>query len=102
MSTIEFLRQYKIGSFAMVDFVVSFLGFYLISPIIIKIFEYAGLKITVPGIMWFVVPISIAAHIAVGTYTPLTKMFLDPSGYYSIKLIILVMVILGAKEISKI
>ena len=39
MNIVEFLRQYRIGGFSIFDFAVAYGGFFLLSPIIIKIFQ---------------------------------------------------------------
>jgi hypothetical protein len=101
-SLIESLRQYKIGPFSIFDFVTAYLGLLIISPLIIWLFAKMRLRITIVSIMWFVLPLSVVTHIAIGSDTPFTKMVLDPSGNYLAKIIILVMIILGAWGISRI
>ena len=96
---LEFLRSFRIGPFAIFDFTVSYLGFYILSPIIIKIFNFLGITITRANIMWLVLPISILTHILVGTYTPLTKMFLETGNYFILKLVILYMLYKGLEGI---
>lgn len=100
MNIIDLLRQYRVGPFAVFDFVISYLGFYLLSPFIIKLFLFFNLKINKTGIMWLVLPTSILVHILVGEYTPLTKMFLDGSEYYLVKAIVIFTIYMGIKEIS--
>ncbi len=98
MSTIDFLRQFRFEGFAIFDFVVSYLGFYLLSPLIIKLFSYFNISISKSNIMWLVLPMSILFHIIFKADTPLTKMFLDPSGYYIAKITIILMLFMGLRD----
>jgi hypothetical protein len=99
MGTIDYLRQYRIGQFAILDFTAAFLGIYLISPLVIKFFKLFGIKFEVSNLMWLTVPISILFHIVFSTNTPFTKMFLDPSGYYLLKAVVTLMVYMGFRGV---
>ena len=99
MITIEFLRHYRIGGLAIFDFVVAYGGFLLLSPIITKIFQKIGVHMTWVNIMWLVLPLSIVAHVLIGKHTPLTKMFLNPSDYYFLKISIVFMVYMGLRKV---
>ena len=99
MNIIEFLRQYRIGGMAIFDFVVAYGGLLLLSPIIIKLFQKINVHMTWVNVMWLVLPLSIIVHVLVGTYTPLTKMFLNPHDYYFLKILIVFMVYMGLRKI---
>jgi len=99
MNIVEFLRQYRIGGFAIFDFVVAYGGFLLLSPIIIKLFQKINVQMTWVNIMWLVLPLSIVAHIIFGNQTPLTKMFLNPHDYYFVKILIVFMVYMGLRKV---
>lgn len=98
--TIENLRQPKILGFALFDLVASFLGIYLLAPLLSKIFLFA--KIDIPRKNWLLLtlPIGIMVHMAVGNITPMTKSFLDPHGGYILKIFILFLFILGLRGIK--
>ncbi|MFZ2189666.1 MAG: hypothetical protein WA057_06375 [Candidatus Magasanikiibacteriota bacterium] len=100
MSIIEFLRQFRLGGYAIFDFVVSFLGIWLLSPLLTKLFK--KIKLDIPKINWLflTLPISIIIHLLVGNVTPFTKNFLDLHGHYILKIIILVLLILGLRGIK--
>ena len=98
MNWLEFLRQFRIGPFAIFDFAISYLGFYLLSPYIIKFLKIFGISTNTTNIMWLVLPISIIAHIIFSPETPLTKMFLNPNDYYLLKIVIIWMVYIGLKS----
>jgi hypothetical protein len=99
MIPIEFLRHYRIGGFSIFDFVVAYGGLLLLSPIIIKLLQKINVHMTWVNIMWLVLPLSIIAHVLTGHYTPLTKMFLNPSDYYFLKILIAFMVYMGLRKV---
>lgn len=98
--TIETLRQPKILGFAIFDIVVSFLGIYLLAPILSKLILL--IKVDVPRQNWLylTLPIGIAVHMAVGNITPMTKSFLSLQGGYLIKILIIGLFILGLRGIK--
>ncbi|MFH2232258.1 MAG: hypothetical protein ABII13_03770 [Patescibacteria group bacterium] len=100
MFSIEYLRQFRIGSYAIFDFAVTFLGIYLLSPLLSKLFR--KLRIDVPKRNWLylALPISIVAHLLVGEITPMTKNFLDIHGHYILKILIVSLLVLGIKGIK--
>lgn len=99
MTTIEFLRQFRLGGYAIFDFAASFLGIWLLSPLLTKLF--LKIRIKIPKINWvfLTLPIGIIVHLLVGTITPLTKNFLDLGGYYILKIIILLLLFFGLRGI---
>ena len=96
---IEFLRQFRAGPFAIFDFAISYISFYLLAPYIIKFFEKFDIKITKANILWMVLPLSIIFHLLTKQNTPLTMMFLNLNDYYLLKILIGAMVFLGLKGI---
>jgi len=97
MNTIDILRQFRIGGYALFDLGVSFLGIYLLSPLLSKLFLKLRIKITKRSWLFFTLPLSILVHIIVGNITPMTKNFIDVHGHYFLKIIILGLFILGIK-----
>jgi len=100
MIPIEFLRQFRFGGYAIFDFVVAFLGIYLFSPLLSKIF--LKLRIDIPRQNWLflTLPISIFAHLLVGKMTPMTRDFIDIHNHYILKILILSLLIFGIKSIK--
>lgn len=100
MNSIEYLRQFRIGGYAIFDFAVSFIGMYLIAPLLSKIF--LKLKIIIPKNNWIflTVPLSIIVHLLTNTMTTMTKDFLDINGHYVIKILILLFLVRGLKDIK--
>ena len=98
---IDFLRQFRIGPFAIFDFSISYLGLWLLSPLIIRGLKRARIGITLASIMWLVVPLSVLVHLLIGRYTPLTLMFLDSSGGVLAKLVMVVMLGMGLRGIRR-
>ena len=99
MFNLEYLRHFRIGEYAIFDIVVSFLGIYLLSGLLSKLFLKIGINIPKISWMYFTLPIGILTHILVGRITPMTRDFLDLNGHYLIKIIIILMIILGAMGI---
>lgn len=99
MDLISFLRQFRIGGYAVFDFAVSFLGIYFIAPYLTILFR--KFKLEIPRISWmyFTIPLSIITHILIGRFTPLTLNFLDRSGHYLVKVVIIVLILLGIKDV---
>ncbi len=72
MSTIEFLRSFRIGGYAVFDFVASFVGIYLIAPLLSKLFRQIRIEIPILSWMYLTIPIGILAHVLSGSITPMT------------------------------
>lgn len=98
---IDFLRQFRIGPFAIFDFSISYLGLWLLSPLIIKGLKRVRIEISLASIMLLVVPLSVLAHLLVGRYTPLTLMFLDSSGGILAKVVLFIMLGMGLRGIRR-
>ncbi|MBU0667567.1 hypothetical protein KJ951_04630 [Patescibacteria group bacterium] len=73
---------------------------YLLSPLLSKLFLKFGISIPKTNWLFLTVPIGILAHLLVGTITPMTANFLDPSGHYILKIIILISLFFGIKGIK--
>jgi len=97
MDLFEFLRQFRIGPFAVFDFAISYLGIYLLAPRLTKIFAKGKLYISRTDWLWLTLPIAILFHIVFAADTPLTKMVVDLNGFYAIKLLILIMLFMGLR-----
>jgi len=100
MNTIEFLRSFKILGYAIFDLSVTFIGMYLLAPFLSGLFRRIHIDIPKRNWLYFALPIGIIVHILVGNITPMTKQFLDPNGYYLLKLLILGLAILGFQGIE--
>lgn len=100
MTTLEYIRQFRIGEYAIFDLAVAFLGVYLLAPLLSKLF--LKLRLNVPKINWLflTLPIGILVHILVGSITPMAANFLDFSGHYILKVLILGLLFLGFRGIK--
>ena len=101
MTTLEYLRHFHLFSYAIFDLGLSFIGMYLISGFLSKLFK--KIHIIIPKINWvyLTLPIGILVHIIVGTYTPMVKDFLNINSHYILKIVILIFLFLGLKGIRK-
>jgi len=98
--TIEQLREYRIVEFAIFDFVASYLGIYLISPILIWIFKKAKIQTDKSAWLFFVLPISVIVHIIFGRITPLTKLVISMNSGIIAKIIVGISTFFGFKHTS--
>lgn len=92
---IEHLRSFRVFGYAIFDFVVSYLGIFLISPILVKIFGV--IKIKTRKVQWVILalPIGIIFHVIFKQDTPFNQAFLDTNGGFIEKLIVIGSVILA-------
>ena len=100
MPTIEFFRSFKLGEYAIFDLAISFLGIWLLSPLLSKIFRLFRLDIPTSSWIFLTLPLSITIHALIAKYTPMTKYFLDPSGHYALKLFIFSLLVIGIHKIK--
>ena len=100
MITLQFLRSFRISGYAYFDLIIAFLGVYILSPLLSKLFIKLKLKISRKSWLLLTLPLSIVVHIAIRNITPMTRNFIDPYGHYVLKGIILILIILGAKDIK--
>ena len=103
MIPIDFLRQFRIGEYAIFDFVAAFLGIALLSPLLSWMF-LGIFRLKIPKKNWLILtlPIGIVTHLIAGPITPLTRDFLDPHGHYLLKVFIVVLLFFGLQNIKKI
>lgn len=95
MDVISFLRQFRVGEYAVFDFVVSFLAMYLLAPLLSKGFQKIRVQISRRGWMLFTLPLSMVIHLTVGRITPLTAQFLDLRGHVIVKVVMVVLFVMG-------
>jgi hypothetical protein len=99
MFIIDYLRQFKIAGYAIFDFTLAFVGMYFIAPLLTKLFRKMRLEISRKSWMFLTLPISVLVHLAVGNITPMTAGFFDIHGQYILKLVILILLVMGIKDI---
>jgi len=102
MTTIEFLRQFRVGDFAIFDFAAAFLGIYLASSFLSRIFLKIKIKIPKRNWVFLTLPIAIIIHLLIGNITPMTRDFLDIGGHYVLKLVIIVSLVCGLWGIKRV
>jgi len=102
MITIDLLRKYRIGEFAIFDLSTAFLGVLILSPLLSWLFRKLGWEIPKVSWIFWTLPIGILAHSIIGRKTPMTTEFFDPRGHYILKILILTLLIIGAKGVKRI
>lgn len=99
MEILVYLRQFKIGPFAIFDVVVSYLGIYLLAPLLTKLFAKLHLNIGRVQWLWLTLPIAAIFHLIFKQDTPLMKMVMDTNGYYFVKIAHIFMLFMGLRNI---
>ena len=100
MEVLEFLRQFTIGGYAVFDFVVSFLGIYLLSSRLSRWFAQIGVIVPRNNWLYLVLPFSIIVHLMVGSITPMTRDFIDMNDNFILKVAIFYLLILGLRNVK--
>ena len=102
MDYIVILRQFRIGPFTIFDTVTAYLGIFLLSPLLSKIFSKIHINISRTGWLWLTLPISVLFHLIFRQNTPFMKMLLDPHQFqfYLGIIILLFMIYMGLRKIK--
>ena len=102
MEIIIYLRQFRFSGYAVFDFVASFLGIFLLSPLLSILFKKIGLEIPKLNWLYLTLPIGIVTHLAIGKLTPLTGNFINPHDHYILKIVIIGLLFLGLRNIKRV
>jgi len=97
MVDINYLRSFRIGGYAVFDFTVSYLGFYLLAPLLTAGFRKIGITVSRAQWLYLMLPISVVIHLIFSQNTPLVKQLLDLHGGYLLKIVVLLMLYKGIK-----
>ena len=100
MNTIEFLRQFRAGPYAIFDIALSFVGVYLLAPLLVKILSKINLVTTKTTWLLLTLPLGIVIHLIFGQQTQMVKDVFSPNNHYVIKTIIITLTYLGLKNIK--
>ena len=101
MDYITLLRQFRIGQFALFDIALGYVGIFLLSPVLTKIFSKFHLHIPRTTWLWWMFPISILFHFVFRQNTPLMRALSQPEGSL-IAIILLTMTFLGLRNCRRI
>jgi hypothetical protein len=96
---IVYLRSFKVGPFAIFDLVVSYVGIYLIAPLLSWVLSLVGLKADRAAWLWLTLPLAILFHLIFNQNTPLSKMVLSPNSGWLAKVVLVVMLVVGISQI---
>ncbi|HPN54958.1 MAG TPA: hypothetical protein PLB52_03450 [Candidatus Moranbacteria bacterium] len=100
MVPIEYLRQFRFLGYAIFDFLVVFIGMYLLAPLLSKLFLKIRINIPKKNWLFLALPIGIVVHLLVGKITPMTRDFINLHDHYILKIIIICLLILGLRGIK--
>jgi len=99
MISLEVIRSFRVFGYAFFDLAVSFLGFYLIGPLLSRLF--LKIRVVVPRWNWLylTLPLGIVVHLLFGQMTPMTRQFFDLDGYWILKVLILGLLLMGLRGV---
>lgn len=97
MNIITFLRQFRLGPFAIFDIVVSYLGLFLLAPLLSKLFAKFHLSIPRSSWLWWMLPISIVFHWVFRQETALMKALFSRELSLIVFVSLALMIFMGAR-----
>lgn len=97
MNVIAFLRQFRLGPFAIFDTVLSYVGFFLLAPLLSKLFLKFHLSIPRSSWLWWMLPISVVFHLIFRQETALMKLLVSSDWSFVIVVSLVVMIFMGAR-----
>ena len=103
MLSIEYLRQFRIGQFAIFDTVTAYIGILILSPVLTWLMSKLHIKIPIISWLWLTMPLSVIFHIIFLQATPLMKILANPGNFqfYIAIIILFAMTFMGLRKISK-
>jgi hypothetical protein len=104
MFSLEYLRQFRIGPFAIFDTVASYVGALILSPLLSWLASRVNVKIPKLSWLWFTVPLAVVFHFIFNQSTPLMQMLANPENFqfYIAITMLFTMIYMGFREIHKI
>jgi hypothetical protein len=102
MDYVTYLRQFRIGPFAVFDTVLGYLAIFLLAPLLTKTFTLFKLNIPRATWLWWMFPLSVVFHLAFNQQTPVLKTLADPLGFFVVSAVLAVMFFMGLKSCSRI
>ncbi len=102
MDYVAFLRQFRIGPFAVFDTVLGYVAIFLLAPLLTKLFTLVKLNIPRVTWLWWMFPLSVVFHLAFNQQTPVLKTLASPLGFFVVGAVLIVMFFMGLKNCSKI
>ncbi len=100
MGFIEVLRQFRVGTFSVFDFVTAYLGIFILALILSKLFPKINTHIPMSSWVWLTLPIGVVVHLILQIDSPLIKMLFDLNGSYLVKIVLLFMLFMGFRGIK--
>ncbi len=104
MNMIETLREFRVAGYALFDLGLAVVFALIVGPFLTKAFLKYKIRIPLRSWVLWSVPFGIVVHLLVGQMTPMTRAFIDLHGHYSLKLIMVLLVLCGlwgAKRIER-
>jgi len=103
MISLEYVRPFRMGPFAIFDTVTAFLGILILSPLLTWLAAQLHLKISTRAWLWFTLPLAVIFHVIFQQSTPLMKILSNPGHveFYIAISILVAMTYMGLRKIKK-
>lgn len=98
---ITYIRQFRIGPYAIFDIVTSYVGIYLLAPLLTRLAKSFTLHIPRSAWLWFTLPLSVIVHLVFGQNTEFMKRLSNPQGYHLETILLIVMVFMGGRQVRR-
>ena len=98
---VEYLRSFRLGGYAIFDMLSAFLGIYLLSPWLTRVFLKIGLVVPKKNWLILTLPLGVLFHLLFGAKTLMTERLFDPSGYYFLKIFLVCLFVFGLVGVKK-
>lgn len=98
MVDIAYLRQFRVGPYTIFDFVISYVGVYLLAPVLTKFMQKFNVNISRAGWLWLTLPLAVIFHFIFRQDTPFMKLLFNPETYFIEPIVLLFMLYMGLKD----
>lgn len=100
MDILKFLRQFRIGPYAIFDTALSYVAIYLLAPLLTRFAARLHLNISRASWLWLMLPIAVVFHLLFRQNTPFMQQLFHPGSYYVEYIVLFVMLYMGLKHIK--
>ncbi len=104
MVSLEYLRQFRIGPFAIFDTATSYVAVLVLSPLLSWLASRININVPKLAWLWLTLPLAVVFHFVFRKSTPLMKILANPENlqFYIAIIILFAMTYMGFREIHKI
>lgn len=97
--SIEYLRSFRVYGYAIFDIAISFIGVYLLGPLLSSLLQKVRIRVPVKNWLFLTLPLGLIFHLIFQQNTRMTVNLLDPHAHYLLKVFFLILLILGLRGV---